>query len=265
LKRQRPSWRRQREIQDSLSSSLETSNQLEATTAALKKARTRLDSARRNYLGAIDAELSAGTSPARLQQLQRVKGTLASQVKAAGAPRHIMIPDLSIDPLADPEELDQRAVELRESERQLSQQLAGLDAQAADLVRSAQLRKHNDRAVDLVARYEDAPHRRPASGTTSADQAADGPAPSRLPVSGSPGEVRLPAPESAGVSNDVIDTSIDRSIDALETRAAQRSGDPAQRAEAARKLHDALARRLEQVRRKRIEIEDRARMLRGKR
>src|SRR5689334_21571116 len=123
LKKQRPSWRRDREIRDSLSLSLETSNQLDATTAALKNAKGRLDNARRSYLGAIDLELAAGPVPVRAQQLARIRASVVTQVKGAPRDLHILVPDLEIDPLADPEELDQRAAELRETEKQLSRQL----------------------------------------------------------------------------------------------------------------------------------------------
>jgi hypothetical protein len=56
---------------------------------------------------------------------------------------------------------------------------------------------------------------------------------------------------------DIIDASTMSSF-----TAAERSGDPAQRAEAARRAHDAVARRIDQVRHRRAEIESRARQLR---
>lgn len=256
LKRQRPSWRRDREIRDSLSASLETSNQLDAATAEVKKAKTRLDSARRAYLEAIDAELGAGPPPGRVQKLERARVLLAWQLKDAGAPRHILIPDLEIDPLADPEELDQRAAELRESEQLLSRQLTTLDAQVSELQHTAQLRKHNDRAADLVSRYEDSPSRRGARGTENSTDIIDNPAPTHLPTS-LEATTKIDAPLPAAV-NDMIDGSTDGIT-------GSRSASPAQRAEAARKAHDALARWLEQVRSKRIEVERRAKLLRAKR
>jgi hypothetical protein len=257
LKRRRPSWRRDREIRDSLSSSLETSNQLDVATAALKKAKSKLDSVRRAYLAAIQVELVGGSPPARTQRLQRAKALLAWQLKDAGAPRHIMIPDLDVDPLADPEELDQRAAELRESELLLSRQLAVLVAQASELQRTAQLRKHNDRAVDLVTRYEDSPHRRTARGNEPVVDVAPEPPPTQLPTSPD----SRPSRDNTTVpvrTNDVIETSAD-------TLSGSRSANPAQRAEAARKAYDEMARRLQQVRSRRLEIEARARLLRSRR
>jgi hypothetical protein len=256
LKRQRQSWRREREIRERMSSSLETSNQLDATTAALKKARSRLDSTRRAYLAAINAELVAAGPPARVQQLRRAKTLLSWQLRDARAPRHIMIPDLDVDPLADPEDLDQKAAELRETEQTLSQQLAALDAMATELQRTAQLHKHNNRAVDLVTRYEDSPHRRTARGAEPTLDVAITPPPTKLPTT--PDEI--PPERDTGLTrgNDMIETS----ADAIP---GTRSGTPAQRAAAARKAYQEMAQRLEKVRNRRLEIEARARALRTKR
>src|SRR3954463_1747112 len=104
LKNQRASWRRDRELRDSLSESLETANQLSAATRELTQARVDLESARRAYVTAIDAELAGGPPPARAQQLTRARAQLVPQVQ--DTPRRIVIPDFEIDPLADPEELE---------------------------------------------------------------------------------------------------------------------------------------------------------------
>ena len=66
-------------------------------------------------------------------------------------------------------------------------------------------------------------------------------------------------PGATFVLGEVIDHS---TIDSL-TR-AQRSGDPAKRAEAARLARDAVAQRLDQLKKKRAQIEARARQLRSK-
>src|SRR5215470_7916259 len=81
LKNQRASWRRDRELRDSLSESLETANQLSAATRELGQARGDLESARRTYLAAIDAELGAGAAPARAQVLMRARAQLVPQIK----------------------------------------------------------------------------------------------------------------------------------------------------------------------------------------
>jgi hypothetical protein len=259
LKKQRASWRRDRDLRDSLSSSLETSNELDAATHEVDRAQRNLTEARRLYLVAIEAELRAGAAPPRTQQLQRAKLLLTSQLK--DAPRRIVLPDLSIDPLADPEELLQRATELRASEEELDRQVTGLEMQAAELEHAAQLRKQHDRAGDLVNRYDDQPHR--ATPTQSGAEVQE-----NIGSVGDPGRVPAtigtpPSSFEASVPTvlaDVIDPSTITSF-----TAAQLSGDPAQRAQAARKAHDEVARRLDQVRRKRIEIETRARRLQGTR
>jgi hypothetical protein len=255
LKNQRASWRRDRELRDNLSDSLETANQLSAATRDLERAKLGLASARRSYLNAIDVELGTGPTPARAQQLSWARAQLVPQLN--DAPRRIVIPDFDVDPLADPEELDQRAAELRAVEEELSRQLLGLKAQAEELDHLALLRKQHDRAGDLFNRDDEEPHRstgRPADGGGSDEGGGGG----RQPSSSLTG---LPSFENIVpiVLVDVIDASTINSV-----AAAQRSGDPALRAAAAHQAHDAVARRFDEVKNHRLEIEARARQLRSK-
>ena len=257
LKNQRASWRRDRELRDSLSESLETANLLSAATRDLERAKASLERARRAYLSSIDAELGAGAAQPRLRHLVRAKAQLAPQVK--DAPRRIVIPDFDIDPLADPEELDQRAAELRASEIDLARQLTGLKAQAAELDHLVVLRKQHLRAGELFNRDDDEPRHNTARAAvdTSSEGGAGG--------GGRPDAVGPPPPSPSFenfvpiVLADVIDAS---TINSLE--AAQRSGDPAQRAQAAHLAGDAVSRRIAEIRKRRLEIEDRARQLRAK-
>lgn len=255
LKKQRASWRRDRELRDSLSTSLDTANRLSATTTDLEVARTRLVNARRSYLKAIEGELGAGPVPARRAALERAKRALSSQVSSA--PHRIVLPDLGVDLLADPEELDQRAAELRASEEDLSRQLATLKTQASELDRVASLRKQHDRAGDLFNRDGDEPHRattRAPSEVSVAEELGGAARPNASPVTSAPNfENFVPI-----VLSDVIDASTINSL-----AAAQRSGDPALRAEAAHRAGEAVARRLGEIKRRRLEIEARARVLRG--
>ncbi|HSS00040.1 MAG TPA: hypothetical protein VLM79_23450 [Kofleriaceae bacterium] len=255
LKKQRASWRRDRDLRDSLSASLETSKQLDAATREVDVAQRTLVNARRAFLTAIDAELKAGAPAPRAQRLGRAKVLLASQLR--DVPHRILIPDLRIDPLADPEELLQHANELRASELELGRQIDELATQAIDLEHTAQLRKQHERQGDLVNRYDDQPHR----NSSRAESSTDGPGvggvsdPSSLPNA----PTNVPSSFESYVPTvlaDVIDASTINNF-----TAAQLSGDPAQRAAAARKAHDAVAQRLEQVRRKRLEIEARAKRL----
>jgi hypothetical protein len=249
LKNQRVSWRRDRELRHRLSSSLETANQLSTATRELERAKQRLERARRGYLLAIDAELASGSTSGRVVQLKRIRSMLAPQVK--DAPRHIVIPDLEIDPLADPEELDQRAAELRESEDELHRQLAVLRAQVAELDRRVLLRKQHERAGDLVNRDDDQPQR-------SAPTRASEPPEDEVGGVGSHPQVPPPTVTPVEYAPIVLAELIDAST------SLQRSRDPAQRADAARKAQDSVVRRLEQVRKRRTEIETRARTLRSR-
>lgn len=257
LKKQRASWRRDRDLRDSMSSSLETANQLTATTRELETAQQHLTVARRTYAVAIDGELATHLTPSRRTALERARRSLGPQL--GEAPRRIVLPDLDIDPLADPEELDQRAAELRASEEELAHQAAGLDAQARQLEHLAQLRKQHERAGDLFNRDDDQPHRSPARKPDGASDDAGSPGwdYTRLPTVGPGGSSTLETYVPV-VLADVIDASTMNTF-----AAAERSGDPAQRAEAARKAHDAVVRRIDQLRKKRGEIEARAKRLRG--
>jgi hypothetical protein len=255
LKKQRASWRRDRDLRESLSASLETSKRLDNATREVDIAQRSLVNARRAYLNAIEAELKAGAPPPRTQRLERAKALLASQLR--DVPHRILIPDLRIDPLADPEELLQHANELRASESELGHQVEELAEQAIELERTAQLRKQHERQGDLVNRYDDQPHR----NSSRSEGGGDGPG-----VGGVGDRSSLPiAPPTAPSSfESYVPTVLADVIDASTINnftAAQLSGDPAQRAQAARKAHDAVALRLEQVRRKRLEIEARAKRL----
>jgi hypothetical protein len=259
LKKQRASWRRDRDLRDNLSTSLETSKQLDSASREVELAQRTLAAARRAYLAAIDAEIKAGPGEQRKERLERARALLTAQLK--DAPHRILIPDLRIDPLADPEELLQHANELRASEEELRRQVDELGAQAVELERTAQLRKQHERTNEMVARYDDQPQRNTTRSGGPAERPGIGGVPDRTPLP------MVPLPEPSGFENyvatvlsDVIDASTINTF-----TAAQLSGDPAQRALAARKAHDAVALRLDQVRRKRMEIEARAKRLTQKR
>jgi hypothetical protein len=256
LKNQRASWRRDRELRDSLSDSLETANQLSAATRDLGQARTGLESARRAYLAAIEAELGAGAPPARTQLLVRARAQLVPQLK--DVPRRIVIPDFEVDPLADPEELEQRAAELHASEEDLGRQLAGLQVQATEFDHLALLRKQHERAGDLFSRDDDEPrHNTARPGESSVGPEEGGGAGKPSASGGVTGNFENFVPI---VLADVINAST-----LLSLEAAQRSGDPRQQAEAAHRAGDEVARRISEVRKRRLEIEARAHQLRAKR
>jgi hypothetical protein len=265
LKKQRASWRQQRELRTSLSDANDTATKLAAATNELAKGNTALANARRTLQVAIDAELAAGVTGPRATELAKLKSQLAPQTQKRVS--RIVLPDMEIDPLADPEELDEHAAALRESEAQLSKQIAGLEQQAKDLDEVAKLRKQHERAGELSRRDDDQPQRTATQGgavgggRTSFEDSGAAPESAPGGAGGGAGNGTGTGTGTAtGVGSfeadativlaDVIDAS---TIETL-TRAS-RTGDPAQRAQAAKKARDAVAGRLEQLKKKRAEIE----------
>ena len=258
LKKQRSSWRQQRELRERLAEAQETANKLTAVTAELARANTALATARRTLVTAIDAEVAAGAGGPRASELGKLRARHAQQAPKRKVQR-IVLPELEIDPLADPEELDQQAAALRESEQQLLNQIAGLDKQASDLDAVAKLKKQHERAGDLARRDDDQPQRTALQSSNARASLEDsGGQSSPAPPDGSGGDGLHSLGTTGGgfesdasiVLAEVVDAG---TIDTL-TR-AQRSGDPAQRALAAKKTRDAVAGRLDQLRKKRAEVE----------
>jgi hypothetical protein len=282
LKKQKPSWRRDRELRQTLADSADTANQLSALNTQLAAATRALVQARSELVAAIDHEKPTATGP-RAGELDKLRAQVTATI--GPAPKKIVLPDAEVDPLADPEELDQQAQAIAETEKQLANQVAGLDAQAAELAHVADLRKHNERAKDLMLAEDDQPHRnvQHSSGdrgandslTPSAGTGAGGGAGQTTGGTGN-GAGGTGGGDTGGNFNNnnssnnfeteatfVLGEVIDRTtIDGL-TR-AQRSGDPAKRAEAARSARDAVSQRLEQLKKKRAQIEARAKQLRTK-
>ena len=278
LKHERQSWRRDRELRASLADSQDTAKALEAVSTQLATATSALDQARRGYARAIDAELAAGATGARGGQLARARADL--DAKLGAKPKKIVMPDdVSIDSL-DPEDLEQQAQIIADTEKQLANQVAGLDQQATELARVAELRKSHDRANDMMIREDDQPHRdvqhstSTAGGITAAAPTSNGaaqgsPSPGGTGGTGTGfGGGAASGSESDRNSNfeteatfvlgEVIDPT---TLDSLAR--ASRSGDPAKRAAAARAARDAVAARLEQLKKKRTQIEQREKQLRG--
>ena len=259
LKRQRASWRRDRQLRSKLSASLGTAKKLGKTTAAITVLDGQLVKQRKALIAAIDAELAAGASSARARSLRAARAEAAKKV-APGKAKKIVLPDDELDPLADPEELDQQARALRDGEAELLRQIETLEREAARFRKQAALRKEHERADELAARDGTNPRRTSGSGgggRVSADEAApqsdDGAADpdfGGMDPGGFEGD-------PAVVLADVVDGD---TVDAL--RKAERSSDPAAKAAAAEKAREQVKRRLERLEKRRREIEKRARELR---
>jgi hypothetical protein len=283
LKKQKASWRRDRELNSAQADANDTAKRLTNLDKQLAGAQQTVFTAKRAVVSAIDAELAAGAAGTRAQQLAALRSKLAPP---APAPKKIVIPDAEIDPLADPQELEQQAAALAAVEKQLDAQRKGLDEKQKDLTLVAELRSAHERAGEMSTRDDDQPQRgAPTSRTsTQGEQSPTAGASSGGAGAGSGGGGTSgnddaggsPPGESFGgdklsTGGTTFETSaavalgevIDRStIDGLVR--ASRSGDPKQRAEAAKQARDAVAKRLEQLKKKRAMIEARAKALRGR-
>jgi hypothetical protein len=264
LKQQKKSWRRERQLQDAQAKALDTSKEISTVAGKIAALDKTIVADKRAVVVAIDAELPGLADGARKRQLATSRA--ASAPKAPAKVHKIVLPDTEIDPLADPEELDQQAAALRATERELDKQLEALDDQTKRLVKAAELRKAHERAGDLAQRDDDQPRRTGGPvGNGGRDGALAGDAPETDPTDG-PGESPPPmggdiggfqGDETAQVLTDVIDPATG---DAL--RRAGRSSDPATKAEAAKAARDQVKARLEALRKKRAAVEARAKTLR---
>lgn len=275
LKKQKASWRRDRELNAAQANANDTATRLTALDKQIAAAHRAVASARKAVVVAIDAEVRAGATGPRAAQLAQIRAQL---VPATPAPKKIIIPDAEIDPLADPEELERQAAAIAAAEKLLEAQRIGLDNQHQELVLVAELRQAHDRAGELSTRDDDQPHRGAQRGGAREGDSAQSPTAGESAGSPSPGgggaggggagedfgsavgDKGSTAFESSAVAlGEVIDRS---TIDGMLR--ASRSGDPKQRAQAAAAARDAVARRLELLKKKRAMIEARAKQLRNR-
>jgi hypothetical protein len=270
LKQQRKSWRRERQLQDAQAKALDTSKELATLSQKIATRDAAIAADKRALVAAIDAELPSATGARKTT----ITATRAAAVPRLAAKAHkIVVPDGEIDPLADPEELDQQATAMRASEAELAKQVDALDAQTKRLVKAAELRKAHDRAGDLASRDDDAP-RRGGTGTAGGTRGPNalGEDANGAPQDGSdgldPGDGEAPplddmdgftGDETAVVLAEVIDPSTG---DAL--RKAGRTSDPATKAEAAKRARKEVAAKLEALKKQRAAVEARAKELRKK-
>ena len=284
LKKQKASWRRDRALNTAQAAANDTANKLTALDKNLAAAQRTLANARRTEVAAIDAELKAGAAGARAEQLAKLRAQL---VPAPIAPKKIVIPDAEIDPLADPDELERQVAAIVAAEKQLELQRKTLDQQHEDLVVVAELRQAHERTAELSTRDDDQPHRGAQSSSRGGNAETASPTAAGNDSAGGAGQGSGGSPTGGGTSTggggDTFGTDtkgttssgfessaavalgevIDRStIDGMLR--AQRSGDPKQRAEAAARARDAVAKRLELLKKKRAMIEARAKQLRSK-
>lgn len=277
LKKQKASWRRDRELNTAQADAKDTADKLAALDKQIATAQQTVVAARTTVVKAIDAELATATGP-RAQALAKLRAQLAP----AKVVKKIVIPDANIDPLADPDELEHQAAALRDSEDALAKQVKSLEAQSSELDHVAEIRKQHERAGDLAMREDDQPHRN-AQASTNTKGLADSPGAGAPPPqtggasssggggtgttggNGAGGDTFVGGDHSASYESEasvVLGEVVDRSTIEGMMRASK-SGDPAQRAQAAKQARDAVAARLKQIEKQRAAIEARAKALRA--
>ena len=292
LKRRRSSWDNDRKLDGKQREAQALGKALAGKVAQLAALDRTLIERRRALVGAINAELAAGvTDPVRRGKLERQR--TAAQRGLPETTRKLKVPDDRIDPLDDPEDLDDKAKRLAAGEASLLAEIRRMDHRAHVLNQVAVLEKSRQRAGEDL--FQDSQKGRrtayAAGGSTKTgtggdrgavgDQEAGGGGGAAAPP---PGGAGAPAPgegfgsdspdpasptvagaeDSSGGADpsvayaDVVDAG---TIEAL--RLAERSTDPAVKAKAAERAKRDLEQRLAKLRARRLEMERRARTLRS--
>lgn len=266
LKQSKASWRRDRQIRAGKAESQATAARLSRVDAELRALDTQLKVQRQSLLAAIGRELAgAAVSPARRAALEKMRG----QVSAALRPRarRIILPDDTLDELADPDELSEQIALIQQAERELVAEQVALRQREQRYSRWAMLREQRERAGQMSDLDDDQVRRSTGrsekagresaggGGSTSSDDSAGAPAPG-----GDYGESDTPTPPSepdtsfetsSVVLADVVDST---TIDAL--RKAGRSSNPRARADAAGRARKQVEQRLQRLRRSRALIQN---------
>jgi hypothetical protein len=269
LKKQRASWSRDQKLDVRLREAKDLAGALDRKAEQIRGLDAQLKSERALLVKDVNAELGArpAPDPARAQKLGRWRAD--AELKLRG-PRRIEVADEDMSPLDDPEDLDEKAGTLADSEARLRSEEARLERRAAYFRKQAKLEraKQREKEQDL---FDDEPRRggTTSSGRTTTDGATE-PAAQTPPPAG-PGDVGgegTPPPpaftpdtdvaeDASAVYADVVDPAT-----LVELERAERSGDPENKAHAAdRALRDVRA-RADRLRAKRLEMEKRARLLR---
>jgi hypothetical protein len=274
LKRQRESWNRDRKIRKLLAESRELAKALAANDQALLEVDAWLARARRALLAAIDAELGAEPAPSAVRRgrLEAARAEILRQL--APSSRKIVLPDDSIDPLADAEELAAQIALIETTERELLREEEALARRIARYQKMARLRRERARADEVDLFGDDRPRRttgRQTSGAAAPDRddgkGAPAPQTGDDTADAEPGELGSTAEPPVGDSGDPIVVLADV-VDAdtlAALRRAERSDDPLVKAQAAERVSQQVRERRERLQKRQQLIEKRMRELRGAR
>lgn len=275
LKRGKPSWRRDRQIRSSQADSQTTAERLSRADLELRALDASLRRQRQALLASIDRELALGPQTPRRAQL----GRLRAQVSAALAPRvrKILVPDDTLDEMADPDQLAEQIALIQQAEGELRGEREALRQREDRYARMARLREQRERASQMSELEDDQVRRTGGRGdgrtapASDADQGGAGAVPPTPPPAGSGGGQGDTTGESLGSTSgsgggagfsedsgfeqssillsDVVDAG---TVDAL--RRAGRSSSPRARADTAARARRQVEARLQRLERSRALI-----------
>jgi hypothetical protein len=292
LKNRRSGWNAGAKLERAQADANETAKSLNAGQTRIAAAKQQIVVERRALVAAIDRELASQPAPSETRRLQLSRLRSQELARLPAPVKKLKLAQERIDPLDDPEDLDEKAARLRRSEQLLLDELARVDKKVHHFRLQARLEKNRRRSIDDP--FADAQKgRKSAHGQTkqenfgtaaetnrggsstggggaaapqepaagNLDGEDDAAAPPEQGPSGTPA-ITTAIPADVGVDltaqySDVVDQS---TLDAV--RLAERSSDPEVRARAAERLRDALRAQAERVRQQRQTIERRAKQLR---
>ena len=268
LGRLRASWNRDRQISKKKSASASLGRKLAALEKSLRKARSTLIMRRHTLLGAVQSELRGSVQGKRGVELRRLKTALTARLHPKA--RRIILPDASLDRLADPEELEEQAALIARAERQLRAEDERLEERYRYYVKQTKLRAQSERATE-IARRDDESIRRSPGLRSDRNSGLGGADPESSPDSNDGtdgtdnGGGEPPSDDSRDLtleSSSVILADVVDDVTAADLRRAGRRADPSARVRAAKRARVQLKRKLDRLKRQRALIEKRAKELR---
>lgn len=257
LKQSKASWRRDRQIRAKKAESQATAARLSRVDAELRALDAQLKVQRESLLAALTRELAdPGVSAVRRAALDKMRGQMVAALRPRA--RKIILPDDTLDELADPDELAEQIALIQQAEKELAEERQVLRQREERYTRWAMLREQRERAGQMSDLDDDQVRRSTGrSGKASRDSGGGGASAedSGAPSAGgdTPPENDSEAPSSptgpdtsfetsSVVLADVVDSS---TIDAL--RRAGRSPNPRARAEAAARARKQVDARLDRL------------------
>jgi hypothetical protein len=258
LKGQRKSWSRDDKLKQRLAEARDMAAKLDKRAAEVRILDQALRGERQALVKAIDAELP-NADAARQNKLRKLRADAVSRL-----PRKVRVADEEVDPLDDPDDLDAKARALAQSERELADEEKKLAGRVAYYRKQARLKRAQVNATQDPFN-DDTPRRKGGNGQTTEQGREDddngaGITDASPPAPGEADGFTMEPDDAdpAAVYEDVVEPETAEAL-----RKAERSGDPESRARAAERARKDVVDRAARLKKKRLEIERRARELRG--